>query len=72
VVRLSGQGPSRLDPAELGLPRGAEWREALSTEDERFAADPRPVSVEREGNDVVVSLARPGAVVLTADPPPFP
>jgi maltooligosyltrehalose trehalohydrolase len=70
VVRLSGAGESRLDAAALGLPPGAAWREALSTEDARFAAGPRPPSLERRGDDLLPSFARPGAIALTAEPPP--
>jgi len=72
VVRLSGKGPARLDPAELGLPQAASWREALSTEDERFAADLCPLRMEQDAGRLVVTFARPGALVLTAEPPPFP
>jgi hypothetical protein len=38
----------------------------LATEDAAFAADPRPLSIETSGAGLVVSFARPGALVLLA------
>jgi maltooligosyltrehalose trehalohydrolase len=71
VVRLSGAGAARIDADGLFLPRGAAWREALATEEACFAADARPASVVRDREDLVATFSRPGAIVLTADPPPF-
>jgi maltooligosyltrehalose trehalohydrolase len=72
VVRLSGAGATRVPAAALGLPGGAEWRERLSTEEARFTADPRPPGLAADADGLVATFARPGALVLAADPPTLP
>jgi maltooligosyltrehalose trehalohydrolase len=72
VVRLSGAGAVRLEAAGLALPPGAAWLEALSTETARFAADPCPPRLQHDASGPIVTLARPGALVLTAEPPAAP
>jgi maltooligosyltrehalose trehalohydrolase len=62
VVRLRGAGAVR--PA-TGRRR---WRVVLTTEDAAFAGDPRPPSVEEEGDGLVLAFSRPGAVVLASGP----
>lgn len=72
VVRLSGAGSARLDASALGLPKGAAWRETLSTEEARFVADPCPPGLEQDEDHFVVGFARPGALVLSAEPARLP
>jgi maltooligosyltrehalose trehalohydrolase len=61
VVRLSGGGPvgcgqitAKVGSAEV----------VLTTEDDRFTADPQPPRIELQRDGVAVFFARPGAVIL--------
>ena len=66
VVRLSGAG----DVTVAGVPAWHDTR--ITTEDERFAADPAPITVlglstpqsSSEDRTLTIRFARPGAVVL--------
>ncbi|HSB60895.1 MAG TPA: malto-oligosyltrehalose trehalohydrolase [Vicinamibacteria bacterium] len=62
LVRLSGEGRLAAEEAVPALREGASWALALSTEDEAFAHDPRPPSVDLAG--AAATFLRPGAVVL--------
>jgi maltooligosyltrehalose trehalohydrolase len=66
VVRLAGAGEVRVSTSALALPEGAAWRERLSTEDTRFAADPQPVRTDVGAKGFTVAFSRPGAVVFVA------
>ena len=57
VVRLQGAGPLAA-PAPAGEP----WEVLLTTEDEGFCPDPRPIDVDAAG----ARFPRPGAVILKA------
>jgi maltooligosyltrehalose trehalohydrolase len=59
VVQLFGAG--RIPVATRGH---HEVRLVLSTEDERFAADPRPPQIDAGADPIVVTFHRPGAVIL--------
>jgi maltooligosyltrehalose trehalohydrolase len=60
AVRLRGAGTVRL--AE----RLRAWQVVLTTEAADFAGDPQPPSIEDEGDGLVLTFSRPGAVVLRA------
>jgi maltooligosyltrehalose trehalohydrolase len=60
VVRLTGAGPVSID-TELS---GTSARMMLSTEEPRFAVDPRPPEIRLDGKRIEVLFHRPGAVVL--------
>jgi maltooligosyltrehalose trehalohydrolase len=57
VVRLRGAGP-----LAARAPAGEPWEVLLTTEDEGFCPDPRPIDVDAAG----ARLPRPGAVILKA------
>ena len=57
VVQLLGAGAVRLN--EPG-----RFEQVLSTEDQRFAADPQPVRIAPAGDALVLHFTRPGAVIL--------
>ena len=57
VVQLLGAGAVRLN--EPG-----RFEQVLSTEDQRFAADPLPVRIAPAGDALVLHFTRPGAVIL--------
>jgi maltooligosyltrehalose trehalohydrolase len=57
LVRLKGDGPLAA-PAPAGEP----WEVLLTTEDEGFCPDPRPIEVDAAG----ACFPRPGAVILKA------
>jgi maltooligosyltrehalose trehalohydrolase len=69
VVRLSGGG-------DVTLPKVSAWHDTLiTTEDERFAADPAPILLpvpasrsSSEDGTFTIQFARPGAVVLRIRP----
>ncbi len=57
LVRLKGDGP-----LSAPAPAGETWEVLLTTEDEGFCPDPRPIAVDGAG----ACFPRPGAVILRA------
>ena len=57
LVRLKGDGP-----LAAAAPAGEPWEVLLTTEDEGFCPDPRPIAVDAAG----ARFPRPGAVILRA------
>lgn len=68
LVQLRFAG--RFDLSQLGLLDAVRWRSVLTTEEERFVADARPVACRLDGPQPDVAFARPGAAVLRSLPPP--
>ncbi len=62
VIRLRGAGEVSLDVTPPG--GEAQVETLLSTEDERFAADPVSPEFGRSGANSVIRFARPGALIL--------
>ena len=60
VVRLAGAGPVRID---TGSP-GTSARTVLTTEEPRFAVDPRPPEIRLDRKRIDVLFHRPGALIL--------
>jgi maltooligosyltrehalose trehalohydrolase len=60
VVRLTGAGTVTVD---TGAPRSGAAT-VLTTEDPRFAIDPRPMQVETDRGRIAIVFHRPGAVIL--------
>ncbi len=80
VARLSGAGPvhdaaggAEAPPLPETMPVGDPGRggalappeTVLDSESHDFVTDPQPAHISREGGDVVVDFARPGAVVIS-------
>jgi maltooligosyltrehalose trehalohydrolase len=65
VAQLRGSGSVTIDERLLpGVSAGARLEPILSTEDGAYAADPRPVALERTAAPAVVRFDRPGALLL--------
>ena len=63
LVQLRASG--RVEMGALTLPRPeARWRPVLTSEDERFCPDPKPVACRLDGPSPNVEFSRPGAVIL--------
>ena len=62
VVRLTGGGPARIETDSAG--RAASI--VLTTEEPRFAVDPRPPEIRVERNGIEILFHRPGAVILAS------
>jgi maltooligosyltrehalose trehalohydrolase len=62
VVRLAGAGPARIDTDSAR--RSASI--VLTTEEPRFAVDPRPPEIRIERKSVEILFHRPGAVILAS------
>ena len=63
LVQLRASG--RVDIGALDRPlTEARWRCILTTEDERFCPDPKPVACRLDGPSPNVEFSRPGAVIL--------
>ena len=60
VVRLAGAGPASIDTD----PSGTSARVVLTTEEPRFAVDPRPPEIRAGRKRIDVLFRRPGAVIL--------
>jgi maltooligosyltrehalose trehalohydrolase len=59
VVRLEGAGTSGIPHDDAVGPTVV-----LSTEESRYATDPRPIAVSADGRQATVTFRRPGAVIL--------
>jgi maltooligosyltrehalose trehalohydrolase len=65
VVRLTGAGTVTIDEsAPWSGTSATPWISVLSTEDPAFSTDPMPPVMDWSGGRLVVTFARPGAVVL--------
>jgi maltooligosyltrehalose trehalohydrolase len=60
VVRLAGGGPARIETDSAG--RSASI--VLTTEEPRFAVDPRPPEIRIDRKGIEILFHRPGAVIL--------
>jgi hypothetical protein len=67
IVRLTGAGAVTIDGPALGSGASATpWTCVLSTEDPAFSTDPIPPVIDGNHGRLVVTFARPAAVVLSS------